>query len=33
MILAEQREGKRIYSLTDAGCVKLAKDPGQNAMQ
>jgi DNA-binding PadR family transcriptional regulator len=27
LILAEQRDGKRIYSLTDAGRDELAKDP------
>jgi DNA-binding PadR family transcriptional regulator len=27
LILAEQREGKRVYNLTDAGRAELAKDP------
>lgn len=27
LILAEQREGKRVYSLTEAGRAELAKDP------
>jgi DNA-binding PadR family transcriptional regulator len=27
LIVAEQREGKRIYSLTEAGRAELAKDP------
>jgi DNA-binding PadR family transcriptional regulator len=27
LIVAEQREGKRIYSLTDGGRAELAKDP------
>ena len=27
LILAEQREGKRVYSITEAGRAELAKDP------